>query len=89
VVASAEQKPDDGKPKINMKSIVEQIDDVLQARLAPTVFAQQDIHLIEIPGGGVGVQIDRDRYEGVDAVPNPEIQALIRLAVADWDKGPK
>jgi hypothetical protein len=88
-VVPAEPKLDDRKPKINMKSIVEQIDDVLQTKLAATVFAQKDIHLVEIPGGGVAVQIDRDRYEGVDAVPDPEVQALIRQAVTDWDKSPK
>ena len=87
--APAVIQPEDNKPKINMKSIVQQIDDVLQTKLAGTVFAPQDIHLVENIRGGVLVQIDRDKYEGIDAVPNPEIQALIRQAVADWDKSPK
>jgi hypothetical protein len=84
-----EKAAEQAKSRVNMKSIVQQIDDVLQAKLAGTVFSQQDIHLLESPEGGVKIQIDRETYAGVDAVPDPEIQALIRQAVAEWDKGPR
>ncbi len=79
----------DDKPAVNLKSIVAQIDDVLQEKLTGTVFAGQDIHLLEGPGGEVMVQIGPTRHPGVEAVPDPEIQALIRKAVAEWDAKPK
>jgi hypothetical protein len=84
-----EKKPEEEKPKVNLKSIVEQIDDVLQNKLAGTVFDKQDIRLLEGPGGAVIVQIENEKFEGIDAVPHTEIKALIRQAVADWEKGPK
>jgi hypothetical protein len=83
------KKPEDEKPKVSLKSIVEQIDEVLQNKLAGTVFDKQEIHLLEGPGGAVIVQIENDKFEGIDAVPNPEIKALIRQAIADWEKGSK
>jgi hypothetical protein len=31
------------------------------------------------------VQIGSLKHPGVDAIPNPEIQALIRLAIKEWE----
>jgi len=74
------------KPVVSLKSIVGQIDDVLQEKLAGTVFAKEDIHLLEGAGGEVMVQIGPAKHAGIEAVPNPEIRALIRQAVSDWEK---
>jgi hypothetical protein len=76
----------DEKPKVSLKSIVEQIDDVLQNKLEGTAFASQGIKLLEGPGGTVMVQIGAQKYEGVGTVPDPQVQALVREAVAEWDK---
>jgi len=68
------------------KSIVAQINDVLQSRLPGTPLAAKRIRLGETPGGGVLVYIGTDRYDGIDAVPDPEAVATIRAAISEWEK---
>lgn len=87
-IAIKTEKPAEAeKPKVNLKSIVEQIDDVLQAKLPATIYKDQDIHLLDAPGGAVLVQIDDEKFDGIDAVSDPEIKRLIRQAISDWEKG--
>ena len=69
-----------------VSSIVSQIDDVLQTRLASSPLASKGIRLVESETGGVLVYIGLDKYEGIDAIPDPEIQAFIRQSVAMWEK---
>jgi hypothetical protein len=67
-------------------SLVQQIDHVLQARLAGTPLASRGIRLAEAPHGGAIVFIGQIKYDGVDKVADPEIQGAIRSAIAEWEK---
>jgi len=67
------------------ESIVSQINTVLQNRLATSSLANQGIRLQESPTGGVLVYVGLTRYDGIDAIPNPEIKAFIHQAVAEWE----
>ena len=67
-------------------SIVSMIDDVLQDKLLGSNLAGRGIRLEEGGSGEVIVFVGPHRYSGVDAVPEPEIQAMIRGAIKDWEK---
>jgi len=82
-------KLDLGKPqKIQEKpkSIVEQINDHLNQVIAETPGAKQGISLEDDGHHGVIVWVGIERYEGVDAVPDLEVQTLIKEAVSRWEK---
>lgn len=67
-------------------SIVAQIDELLQKRLAPSPLANREIRLEEGALGEVVVYVGKTRYAGVDDVPDPEIQTIIKAAIKDWEK---
>jgi hypothetical protein len=67
-------------------SMVGQIDAILQRHLAGSPLASLGLRLIESPEGGVIVMVGTSRYAGVGEVPNPEVQAAIRAAIAEWER---
>jgi hypothetical protein len=67
-------------------SIVSQIDEILQARLASSPLADRGIKLLESPDGGVIVLIGSQKFEGVGEVTDPEVQSVIRAAITAWEK---
>ncbi len=67
------------------KSIVAQIDEILQESLEDTQFADQGIHLLEGPDQGMLIEVGRERYTDIEAVPDAEIRGLIRQAVSEWE----
>jgi hypothetical protein len=74
-------------PKVDLSSasIVQQINAILQTKLAETNMKDKAIRLMELPNKGMVVLIGLDQYEGIDAVPDPEVQAILREAVAEWE----
>lgn len=82
--ASIREEPATAAPA--SKSIVLQIEDILQDMLAGTPLEHQGIHLMEDPTRGVIVQVGTKRYEGIGAVTDPEISAVLQAAVKEWEQ---
>jgi len=68
------------------KSIAAQIDEILQEKLENSSLANRAIRLMELPGKGMVVMVGLDQFDGVNSVPDPEIQELIRSCVAEWER---
>jgi hypothetical protein len=72
-------------PVVGQKSIVMQIEDILQDMISTGPMANRGIHLLEDPMRGVIVSIGGEMFEGIDSVPDPTIKATIRAAVSEWE----
>jgi hypothetical protein len=79
------KKPEPEK-NITSLSIVQQIDMVLQERLLNSPLAGRGIRLQESIQGGVEVYVALQKFHAIDDVPDEEIKASIRAAVAEWEK---
>jgi hypothetical protein len=66
------------------KSMIEQINAILQQKLAESEGDIKAVQLIEGPGGTVRVRIGVQSYD-IGEVPNEEIRQVIRQAVAAWE----
>lgn len=73
------------RPAAPANSIVSQIDSILQERLVGTPLEERGIFLAQSPEGGVIVYVGLTRYNGIEDVPDPDIKAAIRAAIADWE----
>jgi hypothetical protein len=67
-------------------SIVSMIDEVLQAKLLSSPLLSKSIRLEEGLMGEVVVLVGANRYNSMDEVPDPEIRAIIKSAISDWEK---
>lgn len=68
------------------KSIVGQIDDILQEKLAGSPLTDRAIRLMESLDGGMVVYIGMDQYKDIDSIPDENVVALIRAAVQEWEQ---
>ncbi|HND50023.1 MAG TPA: hypothetical protein PLL95_15755, partial [Anaerolineales bacterium] len=76
----------DPESEFKLLSMVKQIDVVLQKRLAGTSLEPLGIHLNDSLQGGLEVQIGSQKFETIDDVPDANIKAAIRAAIAEWEQ---
>ncbi len=92
--ANAVATPDSAKPVASREApepgspttMVGQIDGILQMRLTGTPLAGKGIRVIESAEGGAAILVGTQRYPGVSDVPDPEVKAAIKAAIAEWEQ---
>ena len=67
-------------------SIVAQIDAILQRQLADNPLEKRGVRLIESPTGSVTVYVGLDHFDSVEEIPDADVQAAIRTAIAAWEQ---
>ncbi|OGO15625.1 MAG: hypothetical protein A2Z14_10015 [Chloroflexi bacterium RBG_16_48_8] len=67
------------------RSMVEEINEILERRLREEPRGRRAIKLVEMLDGGVNVYIGVDSYP-MDEVPFEDVRQLIRQAVAEWEQ---
>ncbi len=68
------------------KTIAGQISDIIDKMLEGNPLREKGIKLIENSSHGVDVWIGLEKFDGIDAIPYPEVKSLIRQAVAQWER---
>ena len=68
-------------------SIAGQISLIIDDMLEGHPLKEKGIKLIENSHQGVDVWIGTEKFDGIDAIPYPDVQQLIREAVSQWEKG--
>ncbi len=68
------------------KSIVEQIDDILQDKLTTSPLKDRGIRLMQTLQGGMLVLVGLDQYDDIEAIPDEEVIQIIRAAVKEWEQ---
>ena len=73
------------RPGINL-NLADEIERLLQLRVdASPDFRQRAVHVRSAPDGGLRFDVDGARYTALDEIPDPQVQALLRAAISDWD----
>lgn len=85
IAPGAPKKPKNPEEEFKKLSIVQQIDTVLQSRIAGSALEKTGVSLQESPQGGLEVHIGTNKYETIDDVPDGEIKTVIRAAIAEWE----
>lgn len=80
------RKADEQPPAPESRALVDEIEELLQSRLALTPsLAQRSIHIGEGPEGGVQIEVDGALYDGVEDVSDEEIRAFIQATIREWE----
>jgi hypothetical protein len=71
-------------PQIDIAGAIEAY---LQHKLATSgQFAGRQLHVRPAPDGGIRIQVDSQFFEAVDDITEPDVQAFLKAAIAEWQE---
>lgn len=74
------------KPQSTHKSIVAQVDEILQEKLENSPLTRRGISMKDSPDGGLLVWVGLQQYSSIDDVPDLEIRQVLRESVEEWER---
>jgi hypothetical protein len=72
------------KPELQIKSIMDEINDILQDSIARTSLAGRGLKVADGLNGGI-FSLDGHDYETLDQLPDPDAREAVRAAIQEWD----
>jgi len=82
-IAKPEDEPE---PEIKMLSVIDEVNEILQKKLADSPLAGKGIHLMENHNKEIRFWVGLNSYDDVDQIPDPEVRQIIDAAVKEWEK---
>jgi hypothetical protein len=76
----------DKQPQIVIKSVLEEIDEILQAAIADTALAKRGLKVSADSGGTALFFIDGKSYSGVEELPEAEARVAVKAAIQEWER---
>lgn len=73
-------------PKIEIKTIADEINDHLQQHIAGTAWMARGLRIIEAADGTLRFVLDGVEYDRIEAVPDGDVQGHIRAAIRAWEQ---
>jgi hypothetical protein len=73
------------KPLVQIKSIMEEIDEILQVMLIGTPLMGRGLKAADGSHGAV-FSLDGKNYDSVDGLPDSEAREMLRAAIQKWDQ---
>jgi hypothetical protein len=74
------------QPEIKIKSVLEEIDEILQKKIAGTDFARRGLKVETHADGTALFMLDGQGYHSVDELPDTQARSLVQQVVQEWEK---
>lgn len=71
---------------LQSKTIAGQISDIIADMIQSSPLKEKGVRLIERPDHGVDVWFGIEKFDGIDAIPYPEVKQLIKAAATRWEQ---
>ena len=77
---------EEGEAEVKMLSVIDEVNDLLQKKLAGSPLAGKGIHLMENHNREIRFWVGLNSYNDVEEIPDPEVRQIIDAAVKEWEK---
>jgi hypothetical protein len=74
------------EPEAKMMSVIDEVNDILQKKLAGSPLAGKGIHLMENHNREIRFWVGLNSYDDVEEIPDPEVRKIIDAAVKEWEQ---